>query len=150
MPEAEGAVVLTGLNGEAARLEFGRLLVEHREKKGLSRADVVRLTRVPALLIGAMEDGEHEKWPERVFVVNALRSYATVVGVDAAELLTRFDRLQEAPRAEAFDPRSLEAKRRSGAITMVWVSAAVLAVAGLAVALRSTWEVAARVSRSAR
>jgi cytoskeletal protein RodZ len=116
---------------EQARLAFGQYLVTQRQRRGLSRAQVVAATKLPALLVGAIEDGEAEKWPERVFVVNALKTYAGAVGLPAAEALERFDALPDVPRGDGFDPVALEASRRSRAVTGLWSLLAVVAVAGL-------------------
>jgi cytoskeletal protein RodZ len=116
---------------EQARLAFGQFLVTQRERRGLSRQQVVAVTKLPALLVGAIEDGEAEKWPERVFVVNALKTYAGAVGLPVAEALERFEALPDVPRGDGFDPAALEAGRRQQAVTGLWGVAAVLAVAGL-------------------
>lgn len=137
-------------HSEAARIEFGRSLVAQRERRGLSRDDVARLTRVPLLLIGALEDGEHEKWPERVFTLNALKSYAGAVGLPADELVSRFDSLAEAPKVDSFDPARLEAERRSHAITAVVIAVAAIAVVCVGAALRSSFVFAQRAAWSAR
>jgi cytoskeletal protein RodZ len=132
---------------EQARLQFGQFLVAHRERRGLSRAQVVAATKLPALLVGAIEDGETEKWPERVFVVNALKTYAGAVGLPADEALRRFEALPDAPRGDAFDPAALEARRRAQAVTGLWVVAAVAACGGLWTWLEVVRQVAVAVSR---
>ena len=98
---------------EQARLAFGQYLVSMRERRGLTRAQVVASTRLPSLLVGAIEDGEPEKWPERVFVVNALKVYAGVVGLPVDETLKRFEALPDAPvpDSQKREPSSLTAAR---------------------------------------
>lgn len=135
---------------EQARLDFGRYLVSQREQRGLSRSDVVRKTKLPATLVGAIEDGESEKWPERVFVVNALRSYAGVVGLPVDETLSRFEGLPDAPKGDAFDPKALEAARRERAITAVLVGTAVVLTVGLGGWLQVVWRFVERAGWSAR
>lgn len=135
-------------SAEQARLNFGRSLAAHRERLGLSRADLVRMTRVPALLIGAIEEGEAEKWPERVFVVNALRSYSAAVGLPPEETLARFDGLPDAPRSEGFEPAELERRRRAQAAAgLLAVVAAGLAL-GLGSWLHTVWVFAHRAGWS--
>ncbi|MCA2979192.1 MAG: helix-turn-helix domain-containing protein [Myxococcaceae bacterium] len=116
---------------EHARLAFGQYLVAMRERRGLTRAQVVASTRLPSLLVGAIEDGEAEKWPERVFVVNALKVYAGVVGLPVDETVERFEALPDAPVGEPFDPHALEARRRARAVTGLWGAAAALSVVAL-------------------
>lgn len=144
----EGAA--QGSRAEQARLEFGRYLVAERERRGLSRDELVRATKLPALLVGAIEDGDPAKWPERVFVVNALRSYAGAVGLPPEELLARFDRLPEAPRADVFDPRALEAARRARAVATLLVALALLAACALGVALHGAHRFTQRAAWSPR
>ena len=61
--------------------DFGRYLKQQRELRGLSVDDVVKATRIPPTLVGALETGHGERFPERVFVVNYIKSYARVVGL---------------------------------------------------------------------
>lgn len=138
------------LDAEQARLEFGKFLVAQRERKGLSRSELVRVTKLPSLLVGAIEDGETEKWPERVFVVNALRSYAGAVGLSVDETLARFDGLPDAPKDSDFDPKALEQQRREHAISAVLVTVAVLLTMALGGWLQTVWLFAQRAAWSAR
>lgn len=140
----------SGAPSEQARLEFGRYLVTQRERRGLSRSDVVKATKLPSMLVGAIEEGESEKWPERVFVLNALRTYASAVGLSVDETLSRFDSLAEAPKAEAFDPKALEAVRREQAIAAVLVTLAAVLAAGLWFVVQAAWLFAQRASWSIR
>ncbi|MER2559784.1 MAG: helix-turn-helix domain-containing protein [Myxococcaceae bacterium] len=137
-------------DAEQARLEFGKFLIAHRERKGLSRSELVRVTKLPSLLVGAIEDGETEKWPERVFVVNALRSYAGAVGLSVDETLARFDGLPDAPKDSDFDPKALEQQRREHAISAVLVTVAVLLTMALGGWLQTVWLFAQRAAWSAR
>lgn len=137
-------------SAEQARLEFGKFLVAQRERKGLSRSDLVRVTKLPSLLVGAIEEGETEKWPERVFVVNALRSYAGAVGLSVDETLSRFDGLADAPKDSGFDPKALELQRREHAISAVLVTVAVLFTVALGGWLQTVWLFAQRAAWSAR
>lgn len=140
----------SGAPAEQARLEFGKYLATQRERRGLSRSDVVKATKLPSLLVGAIEDGESEKWPERVFVLNALRTYASAVGLSVDETLSRFDALAEAPKAPEFDPRALEAARREQAVAAVLVTMAVVLAGGLWFALHTAWLFAQRAAWSVR
>lgn len=140
----------SGAPAERARLEFGRYLVTQRERRGLSRSDVVKATKLPSMLVGAIEDGETEKWPERVFVLNALRTYASAVGLPVDETLSRFDRLIEAPKALEFDPKALEAARREQATSAVLVTVAVVLAGGFWFVVQAAWLFAQRAAWSIR
>ncbi|MBM4778922.1 MAG: transcriptional regulator [Archangiaceae bacterium] len=142
--------VQTQASAEQARLEFGKFLVAQRERRGLSRSDLVRVTKLPSLLVGAIEDGETEKWPERVFVVNALKSYAGAVGLSVDETLSRFDGLPDAPKDSSFDPKALELQRREHAISAVLVTVALVLTVALGGWLQTVWLFAQRAAWSAR
>ena len=140
----------SGAPAERARLEFGRYLVTQRERRGLSRSDVVKATKLPSMLVGAIEDGESEKWPERVFVLNALRTYASAVGLPVDETLSRFDALAEAPKPLEFDPQALEVARREQAIAAVLATVALALSGAFWFSLQAAWLFVQRAAWSLR
>ena len=71
-------------------LDFGRYLQLQRELRGLSVDDVARQTKISPTLVSALESGQAERFPERVFVLNYVRSYAQAVGLKPDEVLSRF------------------------------------------------------------
>ena len=99
----------------------------------MSRDEVAKATRIPPTLIAALEDGQAERLPERVFVVNYIRSYATVVGLSADEVLVRFHEIPGTLAPPEKSPVVLEAARRKRAVTIAIVVAviALLAVLGI-------------------
>ncbi len=103
---------------------FGRWLVRERELRGLARDEVTRTTKLPPGLIEALESGDEARIPPRAYVVGYLRAYAAAVGLDADEVVLRF---QEAA-GPAGDPA---ARRRSGPSSHV-VLAVALAIAVVA------------------
>ena len=109
---------------------FGRYLRQQRELRGLSVDEIARSTKIPPTLVGALEAGHAERLPERVFVLNYIRSYAAAVGLSPDETVTRFEALPGAPRAEAFDPGALEHDRRQRALTVLWLVLAAVALLG--------------------
>ena len=123
---------------------FGRYLQGQRLMRGLSLDDVAQKTKIPPTLIGALESGQSERFPERIFVLNYIRSYATVVGLPPDEALTRFVTIPDAPRKEPFDPAALETERRERASRTLWVTLAVFVVLTALVALNAMHEVAIR------
>ncbi len=127
---------------ERARVEFGSFLSAQRVSKGLSRAQLSQQTRVPLLVIGALEEGDGEKWPEPIFTANALRRYADAVGLPGDETVRRFEGLAGAPVLERFDPVALEAARRERAVTGLLAVLAGAVAAGAAGAFFHVWRVA--------
>ena len=105
---------------------FGRHLVQERELRGMSREDVVRATRLPASAIEAIETGDQERTPHRAYVIVYLRGYAAAVGLDADDVVLRYE--------EALGPPVETAPERSSRLAVV-----LAAVAGLAVAAAFAW-----------
>ncbi len=136
----------TILHPTPAHVDFGSSLAAERERRGLSRSDVARSTKLPPVLVGALEDGETAKWPERPFLVNALRAYASAVGLDPTETIARLDRIApEAP--DGFDPPALERARRDRALTMVLGLVVAISLGLLGSVLHSAWFFATRAAR---
>jgi cytoskeletal protein RodZ len=128
-------------------VDFGGYLRNQRQLRGLTVDDIARSTKIPPTLIDALEEGQVERFPERVFVLNYIRSYATVVGLSADDALNRFHEIPGSPRAEAFDPAALEVVRRERAVTLLWVSiAGVLAAVG-ALTFQALHELALRYAQ---
>lgn len=73
--------------------DFGRYLAQQRELRGVSRADVASATKIPANLIAALETGQVERLPERIFVVNYIRAYAQVIGMESQDAVLRFEEI---------------------------------------------------------
>ncbi|MBS1109431.1 MAG: hypothetical protein H6Q88_1423 [Anaeromyxobacteraceae bacterium] len=94
---------------EAVRA-FGRYLLRERDLRGLSPDDVARVTRLAPAVIDAIEAGDPERLPPRGYLVGYLRSYAGAVGLDADDVVLRY---QEAAGAE--DPEPTPGMARAGA-----------------------------------
>jgi len=123
---------------------FGRYLQQQRELRGLSVDAIAQKTKIPPTLIGALEEGQAERFPERVFLLNYLRSYAGVVGLSPDDTVNRFHQIPEAPREEAFDPAALEVVRRERAQTTAWSTLAAVVGLGALLGLNALYELALR------
>ncbi len=97
-------------SAEGGLVAFGRHLVQERELRGLSREDVVRATRLPASAIEAIETGDPARIPHRAYVVVYLRGYAGAVGLDADDVVLRYE--------EALGPPVDAGPVRSGRLTV--------------------------------
>lgn len=102
-------------------LGFGRYLAQQRELRGLSREEVSRVTKISPSLIAALEEGQIERLPARIFVLNYIRAYAQVIGLSPEEALLRYQEMDQEGPAEP-TPAALERERRRKA----WVVLAVL------------------------
>lgn len=112
--------------------DFGRYLSQQRTSKGMSRDDIAKATRIPPTLVAALEDGLAERLPERVFVLNYVKSYALAVGLSPDEVINKFYEIPGTLAPTEQSPVSLEAARRKRAWTMMAVMAAVIVLAFLA------------------
>jgi cytoskeletal protein RodZ len=116
--------------GEASasedRLEaFGRWLVRERELRGLARDEVIRATKIAPGVVEALEAGDAARIPPRAYVVGYLRAYAAAVGLDADEVVLRFEETSGPAGAPA-------AGRPRGASPRIAIAlAAAAAVAGV-------------------
>ncbi|MFP2897066.1 helix-turn-helix domain-containing protein [Corallococcus sp. 4LFB] len=105
-------------------VDFGKYLSQQRELRGLSREDVSRETKIPPSLVAALEAGQVERLPERVFVLNYIRAYAQVIGLSPEEAALRYEEVDRAVPAPS--PVQLEKERRKRAYIILAVLLAVL------------------------
>ena len=126
--------------------DFGTFLRQQRELRGLSRDDVARQTRIPPTLVAALEDGQNDRFPELVFVVNHLRSYATVLGLSPDEVLNRFHEIPGTMAPTEQSPIALEAARRKSA----WGVVVVIALAVLWGGVALWWWTSAQIASNLR
>lgn len=109
-------------------VDFGKYLTQQRELRGMSRDDISRATKIPPSLIVALEEGQVERLPARIFVVNYVRAYASVIGLAPDEAVLRYEEVDKATPAPS--PAVLEQERRKRA----WMGLTVfLVVAALGV-----------------
>lgn len=106
---------------EGDLVAFGRHLVRERELRGLSVEDVARATRLPASAIEAIESGDPVRTPHRAYVIVYLRGYAAAVGLDADDVVLRYE--------EALGPPAEAQPARRGRIVAVLAGVAVAATA---------------------
>jgi len=103
-------------------VDFGKYLTQQRELRGMSRDDISRATKIPPSLIVALEEGQVERLPARIFVVNYVRAYASVIGLAPDEAVLRYEEVDKATPAPS--PAVLEQERRKRA----WVGLMVMLV----------------------
>ena len=127
-------------------IEFGRYLRAQRELRGLTLDEVARQTKISPTLVTALEEGQSERFPERIFIINYVRSYATAVGLSPDDAVSRFHALPESPKAEHFDPAALEVDRLARASSVMWSTIAGVVVVSLLVALNAMYDLAIRYS----
>jgi len=75
---------------ETVNQSIGSALRGHRERRGMSAAELSRVTRIPMASIEAIEADRFDELPGEVFVRGFLRAYAQAVGLLPADILARF------------------------------------------------------------
>jgi cytoskeletal protein RodZ len=109
---------------------FCRWLVRERELRGLTRDEVLRVTRLAPPVLEALEAGDPARLPPRAYVLGYLRAYAGAIGLDPDDVVLRFEEAAVAEASTAGGPR-----RR----VVPWILAALaigLAAAGAWISLR--------------
>jgi cytoskeletal protein RodZ len=93
-----------GADGEPS---LGKTLAATRERRGISRADVVSQTRIPTHYIEMIESSDYGLISDQLYVLPFLRRYAAFLNLDGEEIAMRF--VREVQRAEgAAVPRMSE------------------------------------------
>jgi hypothetical protein len=77
----------------------GELLQTARERKGVDLARAERETKIRARHLMALESGDVADLPAPVYAKGFLRNYSTYLGLDADEMLARWNKEINAPRA---------------------------------------------------
>ena len=107
-------------------LDFGKYLSQQRELRGMSREDVARATKIPPSLISALEAGQVERLPSRIFVVNYIKAYAQVIGMSPEEAVLRYEEVDKSVPSPS--PVQLERERRKRAYVGLTVLLVALAL----------------------
>jgi cytoskeletal protein RodZ len=115
-------------DGAARLAAFARWLARERELRGLGRGEVTRATRLAPGVVEALESGERDRLPPRAYATGYLRAYASAVGLDADEVVLRYDEALAHPPVLAAAP-----SRRTARI--VALALVLLALAALAAGL---------------
>jgi transcriptional regulator with XRE-family HTH domain len=105
---------------------FGQWLARERELRGLSRDEVTRATRLAPGTVEALESGEEGRMPPRAYAVGYLRAYAAAVGLDADDVVLRYEEAVGATQAPGGAPA---VGRRTGLALIVAAAAAAAAAA---------------------
>ncbi len=69
---------------------LGSYLKEPRERRGMSAAELSRVTRIPPSSLEAIESDRFDELPGEVFVRGFLKAYAQAVALVPADVLARY------------------------------------------------------------
>ncbi len=98
---------------------LGQYLRREREMRGVSLAEVSEETKVKRHFLEVIEAGEHGGLPSPIYVRGFLRSYAAFIGLEAADVLQRYQEAldqEAAAEAQAATPEPAATPPTSGAI----------------------------------
>lgn len=93
----------------------------------MTREEVGRQTKIPASLLVALETGQAERLPARVFVVNYVRAYAQALGLEPDEAVLRFEEIYTGSHT-ALTPVEQERRRKSRAYRILALVVVALAL----------------------
>ena len=80
-------------------ISLGQVVTEARERKGLTREQVVLEAHLPAHYVKMIETDSYGMISDQLYLVPFLRRYATFLGLDAEDVASRF--VREVQHAEA-------------------------------------------------
>ena len=83
---------------------LGADLRRERERRGLALRSISENTKVSIALLEGLEADDISRWPGGIFRRAFVRAYAQCVGLDADEVMRRFEKQFPAEGAEAADP----------------------------------------------
>jgi cytoskeletal protein RodZ len=75
---------------ESRGLTFGQFLRRERILRGISRDEIVRVTKVSPEYYEALESNHFDQLPPKAFVVGFLRVLSRYAGLDSDEVVNRF------------------------------------------------------------
>lgn len=115
--------------------EIGTALREGRERKGLSVEEVEEKTKISPSVIVALEEGNKARFPHPVYAKGFVRSYAQLLGLDAAELCVHFSREYPVPsdndQPEIHTPQITVKMHDSGHVVTIVRIAAIVGILAL-------------------
>lgn len=109
--------------------EIGQLLRAAREASGASVDDVAAILRIRSDHLQALEDEDFERLPGSVYAIGFIRTYATHLDLNAAELIDRYKAATTLPHLEeaGYDPQ-VQIEATSNAVKIAVVLGAVFVV----------------------
>lgn len=77
---------------------LGKILIAARERRGVSRAELISQTRIPAHYVEMIESNDYGLISDQLYLLPFLRRYAAFLNLDGEEIAMRF--VREVQRAE--------------------------------------------------
>ncbi len=77
-------------------MELGQYLKSVREQKGISLGEVADITKITIRYLEAIENGQFNLLPGRIFARGFVKSYAKCIGLDPNGVVASFDSISNA------------------------------------------------------
>jgi len=108
--------------GDYTDLPVGEILRRARVHYGQSLQDVERMIRIRAIQLDAIEKGENEKLPGRVYAIGFVRAYSEYLGLDGERMVALFKKQAAiaTSRPELQFPAPASESRLPGGAFIVW------------------------------
>jgi len=120
--------------------EIGTLLKKERQEKGISLEEISRKTKIQVRFLQSLEEGDFSCFAGKVYIKGALRNYAEAIGINAGELLSYYERineekssLQKSEKENAEQKSELfqgKEKRSFPAVALIWIILLVVVFGG--------------------
>ncbi|HYH09790.1 MAG TPA: RodZ domain-containing protein [Thermoanaerobaculia bacterium] len=111
MPDQE----LQGQGSGSELASFGEELRREREIRGISLKEIADATKISKRFLEAIERNDHTTLPAPVFTRGFVREYARYVGLNAEEMVNRYnfaaakdDRIEKPPHVEKYPPQPVK------------------------------------------
>lgn len=103
----------TGVSNDEKIPTAGEVLLQERQRLGLNEKEVADQLHITKHYVKALESNNYEKLPGAVFAKGYIKSYALLLGLDAEDLLARYDELNTQQQAKIVEAsRQLSARRK--------------------------------------
>jgi cytoskeleton protein RodZ len=93
-------------------LTAGDILLQARQRLGLNEKEVADKLHITMHYVKALESNSYEKLPGVIFARGYLKSYALLLGLDAEDLLSRYDEFTHQQKADSKEERRLVRARK--------------------------------------
>lgn len=111
--------------------EMGEYLRHLREQQALSLDDVASITKVPARMLNAIEEGRLEPLPEPVYTKGFIKRYAEVLGLNGSEFASVFPTAQVFTAKRQFWAELPAAQLKPIHLYLLYIVLIIFAVTGL-------------------
>lgn len=112
-------------------VDFGKYLQQQRVLRGMSLEAVAKETKISESLLRALEGGQVERLPGRIFVLNYVRAFAHVIGLNPEETVLRYEEIDKTAQTSP-PPAALERQRKKKALMQLGIVVLVVAAAAAA------------------